>query len=162
MVQEYGRYFGLRTACFRCGCITGGRHAGVEQHGFLAYLMRCAVKRTPYAIHGYGGKQVRDNIHAEDLAAAFEQFHDDPRAAAVYNMGGGRERSCSVREAIGLCENATGNRMDVTYRSEARKGDHVWWITDVSRFAHDYPRWSYRHGMESLVADLYEGARAGR
>jgi CDP-paratose 2-epimerase len=157
MVQEYGRYFGLRTACFRCGCITGMRHAGAEQHGFLAYMMRCAAKKEPYVIHGYKGKQVRDNIHAADLASAFEQFYLEPKAGAVYNMGGSRHSNCSLLEAITLCEQATGNKMDVTYGSEPRKGDHVWWISDVSRFTRDYPRWSYRHDLTSLVADVHDG-----
>jgi CDP-paratose 2-epimerase len=159
MVQEYGRYFGIRTACFRCGCITGGRHAGVPQHGFLAYLMRCAVRKEPYAIHGYKGKQVRDNIHADDLVAAFEQFHLDPKEGAVYNMGGGRHSNCSLLEAVALCERASGNKLNVTYGPEARKGDHIWWISDVGRFARAYPGWSYRHDLASIVADVYEGAR---
>jgi CDP-paratose 2-epimerase len=158
MVQEYGRYFGVRTACFRCGCITGGQHAAVEQHGFLAYVMKCAVRKEPYVIHGYKGKQVRDIIHADDLAAAFEQFYLEPRPGAVYNLGGSRHASCSVLEAIDLCEKATGNEMTVTYADEARKGDHVWWITDSSRFSRDYPRWSHRHDMASLITDVYGGA----
>lgn len=163
MVQEYGRYFGMRTVCFRCGCITGAAHAGAPQHGFLAYLMRCAVRREPYVIHGYEGKQVRDNLHADDLAAAFEAFHASPRAGAVYNMGGGRAASCSVREAIALAEEATGHRMDVSYDAKARLGDHVWWISDVSRFERDYPSWRRTHALESVIASVHEGAvRASR
>lgn len=155
MVQEYGRYFGLATACFRCGCITGGAHAAVEQHGFLAYVMRSAVQKIPYTIHGYQGKQVRDNIHADDLAAAFWAFYQTPRAGEVYNMGGGRASNCSVREAISLCEAAAGNTMAVSYEECARKGDHIWWISDTSRFSTHYPDWQPRHDRDSVIAALY-------
>ena len=157
-VQEYASYFGLRTVCFRCGCITGGNHQGVEQHGFLAHVMRCAVNRQPYAVHGYKGKQVRDNIHADDLVTAFEQFYLNPRPGEVYNMGGSRHSNCSVQEAIQLCEQASGNRMSVTYNDEARKGDHIWWISDVSKFRHHYPDWQYRYNADEVVASVYAGA----
>jgi len=157
-VQEYGRYFGLRTACFRCGCITGGNHAAVEQHGFLAHVMRCAVHKQPYEIHGYLGKQVRDNIHAEDLVSAFEHFHLNPKVGAVYNMGGSRYSNCSVLEAITLCEGASGNKISVSYHDQARKGDHIWWISDVGKFRRDYPAWEYRHDMNSIVASVLRGA----
>jgi CDP-paratose 2-epimerase len=157
-VQEYGRYFGLRTGSFRCGCITGGNHAAVEQHGFLAYVMRCAVTKQPYAIYGYKGKQVRDNLHADDLVAAFEQFYLNPRAGEVYNMGGGRHCNCSVREAIALCEHASGNSMSVEYTDAPRKGDHIWWISDVSKFRRDYPNWGYRYDLDAVVANVYAGA----
>ena len=160
MVQEYGRYFGVRTACFRCGCITGGNHAGVAQHGFLAHLMRCAVRKQPYVVHGYLGKQVRDNIHAEDLVAAFEAFYRAPRCGAVYNMGGGRHSNCSMQEAIALCERASGNRMDVTYSDQARRGDHIWWVSDVRAFRRDYPGWDYRYDLDAVIASVYAGAVA--
>jgi CDP-paratose 2-epimerase len=130
----------------------------VEQHGFLAYVMRCAVRREPYVIHGYAGKQVRDNIHADDLVAAFEHFYLEPKAGEVYNLGGSRHCNCSVLEAIDLCERATGSRMTVTYGDDARKGDHIWWISDVRKFQRDYPRWSYRHDLQSVIADLHAGA----
>ena len=159
MVQEYGRYFGLKTACFRCGCITGGAHAGVEAHGFLAYLMRCAVEGRPYVIHGYGGKQVRDNLHADDLATAIRAFYERPGAGRVYNMGGGRAGSCSLIEAIALCEDVTGNTMDVSYDERHRKADHRWWISDVSRFQRDYPGWAPRHDVRSLVVSLADAGR---
>lgn len=162
MVQEYGRYFGLKTGSFRCGCITGGNHAGVALHGFLAHLMRCAVNRQPYVVYGYKGKQVRDNIHADDLAAAFEAFYRDPQPGAVYNMGGGRQGSCSVREAIAQSEALTGHPMDVTYDDTARKGDHIWWISDVSRFRRDYPAWSYRYDLAGVLASVHAGAVAAR
>lgn len=159
LVQEYGHYFGMRTGSFRCSCITGGNHAAVEQHGFLAYLMKCAVAKKPYVIYGYKGKQVRDHLHAEDLVAAFEQFYLNPRAGEVYNMGGSRQSNCSVQEAIELCQQATGNTMSVTYEDSARKGDHIWWISDVSKFRHDYPDWNFRYDLDGVVASLYASAR---
>lgn len=162
IAQEYGRYFGIKTACFRCGCITGGKHAAVEQHGFLAYVMKCAVSKTPYLIHGYKGKQVRDNIHAEDLVAAFEQFRLNPRPGEVYNMGGSRYSNCSMMEAIALCEEASGNQMSVTYDDTARKGDHIWWISDVSKFQRDYPAWKYEYDLKAIIANIYEGAIRSR
>ncbi len=161
-VQEYGRYFGLRTGCFRCGCITGGEHAGAEQHGFLAYLMRRAVAGAPYTIHGHKGKQVRDNLHAADLAAALECFHAAPRPGAVYNLGGGRARSCSVREAIARCEALTGRPMTIREDPTPRKGDHVWWLSDTSRFERDFPAWRQRHDLAAIFADLHAGALRGR
>jgi CDP-paratose 2-epimerase len=162
MVQEYGRYFGLKTACFRCGCITGGNHAGVALHGFLAHLMRCAVNRQPYVVIGYQGKQVRDNLHADDLAAAIEAFYRAPRAGAVYNMGGGRQGSCSVREAVALAERLTGRPMDVSYDDHARKGDHIWWISDVSAFRRDYPAWEYRYDLAAVAESVHAGAVAAQ
>ena len=157
LVQEYGRYFGMRTGCFRCGCITGGDHAAVEQHGFLAYVMRCAVNKQRYNIHGYQGKQVRDNIHADDLVAAFEAFYVNPKMGAVYNMGGGRHSNCSVLEAVDLCERASGNKLTVVYSDAPRRGDHIWWISDVSKFRRDYPSWEYRYDLDAVVASVYAG-----
>ena len=158
LVQEYGRYFGLKTGSFRCGCITGSAHAAVEQHGFFAYLMWCAAAKRPYVIHGYGGKQVRDNIHASDLVLAFDQFRQRPRAGEVYNLGGGQTFNCSVTEAIGLCEQATGNKLSRSYQDLARAGDHIWWVTDVGKFKRDYPEWRYQVGADAIVADVYAGA----
>jgi CDP-paratose 2-epimerase len=162
LVQEYARYFGLSTGCFRCGCITGGGHAAVEQHGFLAYLMSCAVDRRPYVIHGYGGKQVRDNIHAEDLVSAFEAFAQNPRPGAVYNMGGGRERSISVLEAIDACERVSGHSISVSSEPEPRRGDHVWWISDVRKFQGDYPGFRYRFDNEQIFSSVHSGVLARR
>jgi len=159
-VQEYGRYFGLKTGCFRCGCITGAAHAGAEQHGFLAYLMRCAVGGAGYTIYGHQGKQVRDNIHAADLAAAFECFQAAPRPGEVYNLGGGRERSCSVREAIARCEALTGRPMSLREDPRPRKGDHRWWVSDVSKFERHYPAWRQRHDLDAIFAELHAGAQA--
>jgi CDP-paratose 2-epimerase len=157
MVQEYGRYFGMKTACFRGGCLTGPGHSGAELHGFLAYLMKCAVENKPYTIYGYKGKQVRDNIHAADLVSAFVAFFREPRAGAVYNIGGGRHVNCSVLEAIARCEALTGRAMTYTLVDEARRGDHIWWISDARRFQREYPEWRYEYDLDGLFKAIYEG-----
>jgi CDP-paratose 2-epimerase len=156
MVQEYGRYFELPTVCFRGGCLTGPGHAGAELHGFLAYLMKCVVTGTPYTIFGHGGKQVRDNIHATDLVEAFEHFRADPRAAAVYNIGGGREANCSVLEAIASCERIADRELDWELSETPRIGDHRWWISDVSEFRADYPGWGLRRGIDEILDEIHE------
>src|SRR5690242_16300956 len=130
LVQEYGRYFGMPTVCFRGGCLTGPNHAGAQLHGFLSYLMRCTVTGDAYTIFGYEGKQVRDNIHSADLVAAFEAFHRAPRPAAVYNIGGGRQSNCSMLEAIDMCEQIAGKELRFTLSDRNRIGDHRWWISD--------------------------------
>ena len=160
LVQEYGHYFGMRTVCFRGGCLTGPNHSGAQLHGFLAYLMRCAVTGSPYTIYGYRGKQVRDNIHVRDLVNAFWSFFLRPMSGAVFNIGGGRHSNCSMLEAIAIAEGLTGRPMHITYRNESRIGDHVWWISDVSRFLGLYPEWSYRYNIHSLMADIHEGVAA--
>jgi CDP-paratose 2-epimerase len=160
LVQEYGRYFGLHTGCFRCGCITGPGHSSAPLHGFLAYLVRCAVGRRPYEIIGYGGKQVRDNIHAADLAAAFWCFVEQPVAGAVFNMGGGRDANCSVVEAIQVVEELTGRPMHVRRTDAPRIGDHRWWISDVRRFRARYPEWAPTYDTRGLIADIHDGLRA--
>src|SRR4051794_12180207 len=134
MVQEYGRYFDMPTVCFRGGCLTGPAHAGAKLHGFLAYLMRCTVTGEPYTVFGYGGKQVRDNIHASDLVRAFLAFRANPRAGAVYNIGGGRQSNCSMLEAISECERIAGQTLNWSYSDQARLGDHRWWISDLGEF----------------------------
>jgi CDP-paratose 2-epimerase len=154
LTQEYGRYFGLRTVAFRCGCVTGPAHSGAELHGFLAYLVQCAVTGTPYTVHGYKGKQVRDNLDARDLVRAIWLYALDPRPAAVYNMGGGRARSCSVLEAIRLVEELSARGVTFTIDDLARQGDHIWWISDLSRFEHDYPAWLSVHSLRSAVEDM--------
>ena len=159
LVQEYGRYFGLRTGCFRCGCITGPGHSGAPLHGFLAYLVRCAVERVPYSVIGYGGKQVRDNIHAADLAAAFWCFIADPAPGEVFNMGGGRQVNCSVNEAIGMVEALEGRPMMVSHAAAPRIGDHRWWISDARKFRARYPRWAPRFDIRGLIADIHGGQR---
>ncbi len=156
MVQEYGRYFDMPTVCFRGGCLTGPQHAGAQLHGFLAYLMKCTVTGTPYTIFGYGGKQVRDNIHAHDVVRAFAAFHANPRAAAVYNLGGGRESNVSMLEAIDLCQSITGRELDYTLSETARVGDHRWWISDLQAFKSDYPQWQLTYGIEDVLRDIYE------
>ncbi len=156
LVQEYGRYFGMPTVCFRGGCLTGPQHAGAELHGFLAYLMKCVVTGRPYTVFGYGGKQVRDNIHCADLVAAFMEFQKAPRAAAVYNIGGGRNSNCSMLEAIRDCERIAGRELDWTMSEENRIGDHRWWISDLKPFETDYPGWIQRYGIEEILTEIYE------
>lgn len=156
LVQEYGRYFGIKTACFRGGCLTGPHHAGTQLHGFLAYLMRCAVTREPYVVQGYKGKQVRDNIHSADLIEAFLEFFRAPRVGEVYNMGGGRFSNCSMLEAIALCEDITGREMTWSYQDRNRVGDHIWWISDTTRFSSHYPAWRVRHDVPSILRESYE------
>jgi CDP-paratose 2-epimerase len=154
MVQEYGRYFGLKTVCFRCGCLTGSAHAAAEQHGFLAYLARCLKEGRKYRVYGYKGKQVRDNLHAFDVARACEEFAKNPKCGAVYNLGGGRANSCSVLEAIALMERASGKKLDWEYVDEARKGDHVCYISDCSKFKRDYPEWSVTRSLDDIISEL--------
>jgi CDP-paratose 2-epimerase len=156
MVQEYGRYFDMPTVCFRGGCLTGPQHAGAQLHGFLAYLMRCTVTGTPYVVFGYGGKQVRDNIHAHDVVRAFAAFHDAPRAAAVYNLGGGRDSNISMLEAIAACEQIAGRELEWSMSEQARIGDHRWYISDLDEFRHDYPGWDLTFGIEDVLRDIYE------
>jgi CDP-paratose 2-epimerase len=160
MVQEYGRYFGLHTVCFRGGCLTGPGHSGARLHGFLAYLLKCAASRTPYTVFGYGGKQVRDNIHAADLVRAFWCFVRRPSCGAVFNIGGGRYSNCSVLEAIGLAEELTGEAMKVSHDDTARIGDHQWWISDVRKFREAYPDWRYGFSLRDTMADILAGQRA--
>jgi CDP-paratose 2-epimerase len=156
VVQEYGRYFGMRTACFRGGCLTGPNHAGAMLHGFLAYLMKCTVTGERYTVFGYGGKQVRDNLHSEDLVDAFLAFHASPREAAVYNMGGGRQNSCSMLEAIEACERIAGRELNWELTDEARRGDHRWWISDLSEFRADYPQWEVRNDLETILRQIHD------
>lgn len=156
MVQEYGRYFGMKTGVFRGGCLTGPRHSGAELHGFLAYLMKCAATGREYRIFGYNGKQVRDNIHSEDLVEAFDAFYRAPRAGEVYNMGGSRFSHCSMMEAIAICEELTGKKMKTTYVETNRTGDHIWWVSDVSKFEAHYPDWHLKHTVRDILAEILE------
>ena len=155
LVQEYGRYFGMRTVCFRGGCLTGPGHAGTELHGFLAYLMKCTVTGKPYRVFGYGGKQVRDNIHSHDLVEAFWQFLRTPRAGEVYNMGGSRHSNCSMLEAIELCQEISGRKLDWTYVEDNRIGDHIWWVSDVRKFQAHYPDWKYRYDLKGILREIH-------
>ncbi len=155
LVQEYGRYFGMKTVCFRGGCLTGPAHAGTELHGFLAYLMKCIVTGRPYRVFGYGGKQVRDNIHSHDLVEAFWQFFQAPRVGEVYNLGGSRHSNCSMLEAIEQGERISGKKLDWTYVEENRIGDHIWWISDVRKFQTDFPKWKYRYDLDAILREIH-------
>ncbi|MEZ5300548.1 MAG: NAD-dependent epimerase/dehydratase family protein [Verrucomicrobiales bacterium] len=155
MVQEYGRYFEMPTACFRGGCLTGPAHQGAELHGFLAYLMKCTVAGKKYRIFGYKGKQVRDNIHSADLVSAFWEFFKAPRSAAVYNIGGSRHSHCSMLEAIALCEEISGKKLDYEYVEDNRIGDHIWWVSDVAAFQRDYPDWRYRYDLRGIFEEIH-------
>ena len=159
MVQEYGHYFDMSTTCLRGGCLTGPNHSGTALHGFLAYLMKCAATHTPYTIYGYKGKQVRDNIHSADLINAMFSFYKAPRVAEVYNMGGGRFSNCSMLEAIRLCEEITGNEMQWTYTDTNRVGDHIWYISDLSKFQSHYPDWKIQHDVPHILQEIYEQNR---
>jgi CDP-paratose 2-epimerase len=156
MVQEYGRYFDLRTGTFRGGCLTGQSHSGTELHGFLAYLMKCTVAGQPYRVFGYKGKQVRDNIHSTDLVKAFHAFFQKPRAGEVYNIGGGRASNCSMLEGIALCEQISGRRLEWEYVDQARMGDHQWWISDLAKFKAHYPQWDIRMNVEMILQEIFE------
>lgn len=164
LVQEYGRYFGMKTVCFRGGCLTGPGHSGAQLHGFLAYLAKCAVTDTPYVVFGYAGKQVRDNIHSLDLVTAFWHFFLAPRSGEVYNIGGGRYCNCSMLEAIEKCQNLTGRKMRWSYSEANRAGDHIWWISDIRRFQAHYPGWSMRYDLNGILGEIFDamGDRALR
>jgi CDP-paratose 2-epimerase len=155
LVQEYGRYFGMKTGVFRGGCLTGPSHAGAELHGFLSYLMKCTVTGRPYRVFGYRGKQVRDNIHSHDLVEAFWHFFQAPRAGEVYNIGGSRYSNCSMLEAIELCQEISGKKLDWTYLEDNRIGDHIWWISDVRKFQAHFPAWRYRYGIREILEEIH-------
>jgi CDP-paratose 2-epimerase len=154
MVQEYGRYFGIPTVCYRGGCLTGPNHSGAELHGFLAYLARAVREGRRYRIFGYGGKQVRDNIHAHDVCEAMLAFYEAPRVAAVYNLGGGRANSVSVLEAIARFEELAGRRLETEYVDQARIGDHICYISDLRRLRADYPSWSITRSLDDILREL--------
>ncbi len=157
LVQEYGRYFDMKTACFRGGCLTGPMHSGTELHGFLSYLMKCAITGTRYTIYGYKGKQVRDNIHASDLISMFDHFYRSPRCGEVYNAGGSRFSNCSMLEAIKICEEITGKGMNYVYSETNRVGDHIWWVSDVRKFQLHYPGWKFRYSARDILQEIHEG-----
>lgn len=156
LVQEYGRYFDMKTVCFRGGCLTGPNHSGTQLHGFLAYLMKCAATGTAYTVFGYKGKQVRDNIHSADLIAAFYEFYKAPRSAEVYNIGGGRYSNCSMLEGIKLCEEITGKEMNYTYSEQNRIGDHIWWVGDLAKFEGHFPNWKLKYDVPAILREIYE------
>ena len=154
MTQEYGKYFHLKTGVFRCGCLTGPAHSGAELHGFLSYLVKCAVTKRKYKIYGYKGKQVRDNIHSSDLVNAFDHYFKDPRCGEVYNIGGGRVSSVSILETIELCEKLTGEKFNYEYIDTNRVGDHIWWISDTTKFKTDYPSWNCKYCVEDIIKEI--------
>lgn len=165
LTQEYGRYFGMPTVCFRGGCLTGPHHASVELHGFLNYLIRVAVRGETYTIFGYKGKQVRDQIHSEDVVRAMEAYIQSPRAGEVYNLGGGRERNASILECIDMIENRLDRRLNTVYVDSHRKGDHICYISDMTKFKSHYPQWRLTRSLDSIIDEILSGelsrSRAG-
>lgn len=154
MVQEYGKYFKLNTAIFRGGCLTGPAHSGAKLHGFLAYLIKCIATGTTYTVFGYKGKQVRDNIHSFDLVNAFYHFYQKPRQGEVYNMGGSRHSNVSILEAIEKAEKILKKKAKYEYKPESRIGDHVWYVSDVSKFQSHYPEWNYTYDGDQIIEDI--------
>lgn len=156
LVQEYGKYFGLKTASFRGGCLTGPAHSGTMLHGFLSYLMRCCISGKKYFIYGYKGKQVRDNIHSYDLVNMFWHFYQNPRSGKVYNAGGARHSNCSMLEAIELCQEISGQKLDCEYVDKNRAGDHIWWISSVAKFKSHYPDWDFKYNVKTILQEIYD------
>jgi CDP-paratose 2-epimerase len=157
LVQEYGRYFGMRTACFRAGCVSGPGHAGAQLHGFLSYLMKCTLTGVHYTVFGHKAKQVRDNIHSADLVRAFHAFYEGPRCGGVYNIGGGRFSNCSMLEAISFAQEIAGRELAWSYQDDNRAGDHVWWISDLGRFQTHYPSWSPKYNVPAILTEIADG-----
>ena len=154
LVQEYGKYFGLKTGIFRGGCLTGPSHAGAELHGFLSYLINCFISNKPYTIFGYNGKQVRDNIHSYDLVSAFHEFYLNPRIGEVYNIGGSRHSNISMLESINKISNILGTKLDYTISKDNRIGDHIWYISDVTKFKEHYPNWTYKYDIDMIINEM--------
>jgi len=161
VAQEYGRYFGMKVGIFRGGCLTGPSHSGVELHGFLSYLVKVAVSGESYSVFGYKGKQVRDNIHSYDVVRAIEEFAANPRHGEVYNLGGGRENSISMLEAIAKIEELTERKMDWRYVDEARKGDHICYISNLGKFKSHYPNWKITRGIDAILKEMTAAHRGG-
>jgi CDP-paratose 2-epimerase len=160
MAQEYGRYFGLKVGVFRGGCLTGPQHSGVELHGFLSYLVKAALTGTTYRIYGYKGKQVRDNIHSRDVLRAIHRFYEKPRPGEVYNIGGGRENSCSILEAAQLVKELSGAQLKTEYVETARRGDHICYISDLTKLRTDYPGWKVEISLQQILQEIIDGWRA--
>ena len=156
MCQEYARYYGLNVGIFRPNCITGGPHSGVELHGFLSYLVKC---QTTYNVFGYKGKQVRDNIHASDLVLAFYEFYKSPKPGEVYNIGGGRENSCSILEAIELVEKTTNRNIDYIILDNPRVGDHIWWISSNEKFQSHFPNWKIQFSLTDIILEIHDQSK---
>ena len=153
-MQEYGRYFGLPTCCLRGGCLTGPNHSGVELHGFLSYLVKCNLEGREYRIYGYKGKQVRDNIHSADVAGFMYEFYQAPRAGEVYNLGGGKENSCSILEAFQMAEACTGRKQIHTYLDQARSGDHICYYSDLRKMRSHYPQWRLSRSLPQIFEEI--------
>jgi len=160
MVQEYGRYFQMPTCCLRGGCLTGPNHSGVELHGFLSYLVKCNLTGREYTVYGYKGKQVRDNIHSEDVARFMARFCENPRAGAVYNLGGGKQNSCSILEAFEIAESFTGKKQRYVYSEENRAGDHICYYSDLRKMKADYPGWEITIGLQETIGQIVEAWKA--
>jgi CDP-paratose 2-epimerase len=156
MAQEYGKYFGMNTGIFRGGCLTGPAHSGAELHGFLAYLIKCIKTGQPYTIFGYKGKQVRDNIHANDLVSAFWHFSQNPKQGEVYNIGGSRFSNCSMLEAIQIAERLSGKKLNYTMSDDNRIGDHIWWVSDIRKFQSHYPKWKMEYNVERIIQEIVD------
>ena len=154
MTQEYGKYFGIKTGIFRAGCLTGPFHSGVKLHGFLSYLIKCAIHDTTYIINGYKGKQVRDNLHSYDLINMFWHFYQNPKVGEVYNVGGARHSNCSVLEAIDQIQIITGKKIKNKYKNEHRKGDHIWWISNIDKFRNHYPDWKFSYDFKKIISEI--------
>lgn len=163
LVQEYGRYFGLRSCCLRGGCLTGPNHSGVELHGFLSYLVKCNLEGKEYTVFGYKGKQVRDNIHSKDVARFMEAFARNPRCGEVYNLGGGKANSCSILEAFKITEEFSGREQKHTYRDENRIGDHICYYSDLRKIRNHYPEWDITVSLKETIGQIVEAwkTRAG-
>lgn len=155
LVQEYGRYFEMKTAVFRGGCLTGPSHSGTKLHGFLSYLMKCTISGQPYQVYGYQGKQVRDNIHSYDLVNAFYSFYQAPRSAEIYNIGGSRFSNCSMLEAIQYCEEISNQKLNWSYSETNRIGDHIWWISNVQKFKKHYPNWELTYTIQDILQEIF-------
>ena len=162
MVQEYGKYFGMKTGVFRGGCLTGPGHSGAELHGFLSYLAHCAVHEKPYTVFGYKGKQVRDNIHSKDLVSALWHFYQNPRSGEAYNMGGSRHSNISMLEAIRMIRELSGYELKYTISDENRIGDHIWYVSDVRKFQEHYPDWKYEYDGEAIMKEIIVAEEAKR
>jgi CDP-paratose 2-epimerase len=161
MVQEYGRYFGMKTCCLRGGCLTGPNHSGVELHGFLSYLVRCNVEGRTYKVFGYKGKQVRDNIHSLDVARFIQTFSQSPRCGEVYNLGGGRPNGCSILEAFDRIAALSGKKMQFEYVDKNREGDHICYLSDLTKMRTHYPSWNLIKSLDDIFSEIHAATRAG-
>ncbi len=159
LVQEYGKYFKMKTVCFRGGCLTGSSHSGAELHGFLNYLVKCNLNKKKYFIFGYKGKQVRDNIHSKDLVNQFWEFYKKPRYGEVYNTGGGKYSNCSVIEAIQIVQKKTNIKMNFKVLAKNRIGDHIWWISDITKFQKHYKNWKYKYNLDQIIDEIIFGIK---